>query len=182
MKRWLRLAVPALFISAAIAQEDAPVKFDLRETGSLDLDWTGYLIGTAIALVFLGAWWWLAASIERHRRRIPWKALRRVYPPAAVLVGIAIRFAGPHMPEEALALVLIPYILLGLPAVIGAGVLVVFREDAANNWLTGVIMCVTAWIFSYGAVRFLEWRAWLNVPVSLDLKALDPVPSRHPAE
>jgi hypothetical protein len=178
----LRLAVPALFASASIAQEDAPVRFDPRETGSLDLDWSGYLIGTAIALAFLGAWWWLAASIERHRLRIPWKALRRVYPTAAVLVGIAIRFAGPHMPEETLALILIPYVLLGLPGVIGAGVFVAFREDAANNLLTGVIMCVTAWLFCYGAVRFLEWRALLNVPVSLDLQALDPAPRRHPPE
>lgn len=166
-----RLAITLLLCGAALAaQEDVPVRFDPRETGALDLDWSGYLIGTAIALAGVGAWWWLAATIERYRQMIPWRTLSYGYPTLVVTVGVGLRFTLQHIPEKVLVWILAPYVAVSLPGVFGAGIVVAIREDAPNGLLTGTAMCAMAWLFSYSAVRFLEWRAWLNVPLSLGLE------------
>jgi hypothetical protein len=152
-----------------MAQEQVPVRFDPRETGELDLDWLRFLLGTGLAFIGVSAWWWFARFIERNRLRIPWRVLLYWWPTLSAAGLIMLRFTGNGLPEALLAGILLPYVIVNLPGVVGAAVVYELLDGKTSPLLVGTIACAAMWLVTHCAVRVLEWRAWVNVPVLLNL-------------
>jgi hypothetical protein len=163
----------ASLATTLMAQEQVPVRFDPRGTGELDLDWLHFLLATGVALIGVSAWWWFTRFIERNRSRIPWRALLYWWPTLSAAGLIALRFAGNGLPEALLAGILVPYVIVNLPGVVGTAVVYQLLDGKASPLLVGAIACAAMWLLTHGTIRVLEWRAWVNVPVLLDLHPRD---------
>jgi hypothetical protein len=166
----------ALFVSACITlgygQEATPaaVSFDLHES---NFGWADFVVGTGLALIALAGWWWFARLIERNRDRIPWKTLNYALPAFGVITLLVIRATAQHLSNAVLGAVLALFLCLNFPAVVGIVIAAIVAglcrfEPGSAQAMT--LYCAGAAVSSYLAVRFFEWRAWTNVPVSLDLQ------------
>jgi len=164
---WLVVMPGVVFAQESTSGQGA---FDPRFDGPTPFGWDGYVLGTAFVLVLLGFWWWFSSFIQRHRTTIPWVTLRYAWPAFAVAVGLLIQLAADHLPPIVLAPLIAIYIVLDPPALVGAILTNAALNLEPRSWLAISVMCSTGAALTYLTVRFLEWRAWINVPVYLNLR------------
>ena len=167
-RRWFLFFTIAL---PTFSQENSEIQFDPREVDSLfNFTWSDYLIGTGIALAGCWCWWWLVKLLERNRSRVNWRVVRYVWPTTAVAVGVLIKIAGQWLPDFALGCALVLLLAFNPPAFLGMALGAALSPFDMSDWRAALVVPPFGWICSYAAARFLEWRAWRDIPIALGLK------------
>ena len=87
-----------------------------------------------------------------------WATLLVAYSDSAAGL-IALKFAGNGLPEAVLAGMLLPYVIVNLPGVVGVAVVHELLDGKTSPLLVGTIACAAMWLLTYFTVRLLEWRA-----------------------
>jgi O-antigen/teichoic acid export membrane protein len=167
------LGLLALLGCALFGQEGEVVGWDPRETGELTLDWKTLLIGLLLALACCGLWKLLMWLLESRRAAVNWTKVRIWWPTAMLVWGwvLLALFARNESWGSAFDAVLFVFGLLNFPVLVVVGMLVGLLNQTVHPavWVQLLVGSLTMWSGDYLLVRLAEWRAWINVPVSLHL-------------
>jgi hypothetical protein len=152
------------------AQENAAVGWDPRETGESLLSLSTLAKVFVLGLVCYGLWRFLIWSLERRRTFIPWARLRWYLPTAMLVWGwitvtmlLLVRSEG-FVFTSLLVIFCLPNILCLVPVAAVLGL-----AESAPNWVRLAAGSLVFWGAWHLVVRLAEWRAWSNIPVSLEL-------------
>lgn len=168
-----------LLSGRAVFGQDGVVEWDPRETGELTFTWKTVLIALLLALACCGLWkllmWWL----ESRRAAINWPKVRLWWPAAMLGWGwvILAMFTKRESWGWVFDATLGVFGVLNFPALLLVAA-ILESVDQPAIWVRVLIGSSGMWATNYLMVRLAEWRAWINVPVSLQLLDADTRPGK----
>jgi hypothetical protein len=172
------LGVFVLMGRSAHGQEQANITFDLSETGELTLDWKTVLIGLLLALACCGLWRLFIRLLESRRAVISWPKARIWWPTAMLAWGLLMlaMFNKSESWGWAFDAILVVFGVLNFPALLVAA-MILESLGQPTAWLRILVGSLAFWSAHYLLVRLAEWRAWINIPLSLHLANVESGPN-----
>ena len=158
------------FGRAVHGQDESTVTWNPRETGELRLTWETVLIGLLMALACCGLWKLLMWFLESRRSAVNWTKVRLWWPTAMLAWGwvMLAMFNRSESWGWVFDAIGIAFAVLNFPAlIVAAAILESFGTPSV--WLRIAVGSLAVWGGGYLLVRLAEWRAWINVPTSLNL-------------
>jgi hypothetical protein len=156
---------------ALLGQEGEIADFNPRDASELTL--TELLIGLLFVLACGCAWKLLMWLLESRRSTINWIKLRIWWPTGMLVWGLVLLAMSARNASLGWALdaVLFVFALLNFPALVVVGMLFALERQIIEpaGWVQFFLGSLAMWSANYLLVRLAEWRAWMNVPVSLHL-------------
>ena len=164
------LGLVVLMGRAVHGQEQSTFTLDPWETGELTLDWKTVLIGLLLALACCGLWKLFMWFLESRRTVINWPKVRIWWPTSMLAWGwvMMAMFTKNESWGWVFDAVLVVYGVLNFPGLLVAAAILESLGQPAI-WLRILVGSLAFWSGDYLLVRLAEWRAWINIPLSLHL-------------
>lgn len=180
--RILLITAP-LWIRAAAGQEHLAGDFtDVGEAQQSFFTWQLILALLAGCLALYWLWKITIRFLENRSTTIEWVKVRIGWPTAMLISGwMVLPFVLQKGSQGwAFDVMVWVYGIINLPAVALAGVVLrlLYTIYDLPDWVGILVGSIAIWVGNYLMVRVAEWRAWINVPVALNLGS---DPSETPA-
>lgn len=165
---WLMLP---LWTGVAAGQEEPAPTIDFRYDEQYS--WQSMLMVLVVCVALCLLWKFLLKLLEAKRSTIEWHKLRIWWPTAMLISGWMVVVLVTQVESHGWFLNVIGFAFatINIPALALIGVVLGLLNETLDLpvWLRLLVGSVALWIGNYMTVRVAEWRAWIDVPVALNL-------------